>query len=316
MRALVFDRYLHVADGYPCPEPPAGESLVRVLLAGICNTDIEITHGYNDFAGVIGHEFVGMAETGPLAGRRVVGEINASCGRCAMCRSGYRSHCLECTVLGILRRDGAMAEYLLLPDANLHAVPDSVSNEHAVFVEPLAAALEILDGLHIRPTERVVVIGDGKLGQLVSQVLALTGCDLTLVGRHPEKLNLVERRAIRVCLESDASRLAGADVVVDCAGSAQGFALASQLVRARGRIVLKSTFHGPQAVAMTPLVVREVTVIGSRCGPFEAALRLLERGLVDVTSLISDTFPLTSGAAAFARAQTAGVLKVLINPAA
>lgn len=314
MRALLYDDCLHTCDDYPAPTPPDGESLVRVTLAGVCTTDVELTRGYNAYRGIIGHEFVGVAETGPHAGQRVVGEINASCGHCAPCVGGHRTHCLNRTVLGIWKRDGAMAQWLTLPDENLHIVPPSLRDEQAVFVEPLAAALEILDGAHIKPTERVVVIGDGKLGQLVTQALALTGCDLTLVGRHGNKLELARRRAIGVCLATDANGLHGADVVVDCTGSADGFALAAQLVRARGRIVLKSTFHGGQQVALTPLVVREVTLIGSRCGPFDAALRVLTRGLVDVESLISDVLPLSAGVAAFARAQQSGVLKVLLRP--
>jgi threonine dehydrogenase-like Zn-dependent dehydrogenase len=288
---------------------------VRVRLAGICNTDIEILKGYADFRGVLGHEFVGVAESGPLAGRRVVGEINVVCGQCTMCRNGNPTHCLKRTVIGIRQRDGVMAEYAALPVENLHAVPESVSDEEAVFVEPLAAALEILEGAHVRPSERVVVIGDGKLGQLVTQVLALTGCDLMLVGRHANKLALARRRGVNSSGEADAAKLAGADVVVDCTGSTAGLTLASALVRARGRIILKSTFHGAQSVAMTPLVVDEVTLIGSRCGPFPAALRLLERKLVDVESLISDCMPLSAGIAAFERAQADGVLKVLLDPA-
>ncbi len=314
MRALVFNDQLQVAECYAEPHVPNGESLVRVSLAGICNTDLEITKGYMGYRGILGHEFVGVAETGPHAGQRVVGEINAACGRCAMCLSGNRTHCLNRTVLGILGRDGAMAQYLALPHENLHVVPASIRDEQAVFVEPLAAALEILEGAHLRPSERVVVIGDGKLGQLAAQVIALTGCDLTLVGRHAHKLELAKRRAISVCLEAEAGALKGADVVVDCAGSAEGLALAARLVRARGRIILKSTFHGAQSVAMTPLVVNEVTLIGSRCGPFPAALRVLERGLVEVEALISDVFPLSDGLAAFRRAQAPGVMKVLLRP--
>ena len=272
MRALRFGQQLEYCESVPKPSPPAGESLVRVRIAGICNTDLEITRGYMGYQGILGHEFVGVAESGPLAGQRVVGEINASCGQREMCRTGNRTHCTQRNVLGILKRDGAMAEWLVLPDENLHSVPDAVSDEQAVFVEPLAAALEITEQAHIRPTERVVVIGDGKLGQLVMQVLALTGCELTLVGRHPDKLVRAERRSIQTCLEGDAMQLKGVDVVVDCAGSERGLALAAQLVRPRGRIVLKSTFHGSQSLAMTPLVVSEVTLIGSRCGPFDAAL--------------------------------------------
>ncbi len=311
MRALVFDGRLRIAD---VPRPDAdGETLVRVSLAGICNTDLEITRGYNDYRGVLGHEFVGVAVTGPHKDRRVVGEINAVCGVCAMCTSGNRTHCLRRTVLGILGRPGAMAEYLTLPQENLHLVPDEICNEQAAFVEPLAAALEILDGVHVRPSARVVVVGDGKLGQLCAQVLALTGCHLTLVGRHADKLALAGRRGIATTTESDAPGLAGADTVVDCSGSPSGLALAAQLVRARGRIVLKSTFHGTQLMAMSPLVVREVSLIGSRCGPFDAALRLLARRLVDVQSLISEVRPLSDGVGAFARAEQPGVLKILLD---
>ena len=314
MRALLFHHHLEYTESAPLPIPPAGESLVRVSLAGICNTDVEITRGYMDFMGIIGHEFVGVAESGPLAGQRVVGEINAACGHCVMCRRAHRTHCSQRNVLGILNRQGAMAEWLVLPDENLHRVPDAVSDGQAVFVEPLAAALEILEQAHIRPTERVVVIGDGKLGQLVTQVLALTGCDLALVGRHPDKLIRAEQRSVQTCLDSAAVQLKGADVVVDCAGSDEGLALAAQLVRPRGRIVLKSTFHGGQTLAMTPLVVSEVTMIGSRCGPFDAALRLLVRRLVDVEPLIDVVMPLAHGIAAFERAQAPGIMKVLLRP--
>ncbi len=312
MRALFFDGALALRD-VPIPIPAPGDSLVRVRLAGICNTDIEITRGYADFHGIIGHEFVGIAETGSLAGRRVVGEINVACGRCAMCRQGRRSHCLNRTVIGIRRRAGAMAEWLTLPEENLHVVPDVVSDRQAVFTEPLAAALEILDGVHVRPSDRSVVIGDGKLGQLAARVIALTGGAVTLVGRHPAKLALAAACGIETCPEADAGRLAGADIVVDCAGSASGFQLAAELVRAQGRIVLKSTFHGDQQVALTPIAVNEITIIGSRCGPFDAALRLLARRLVDVEPLISDSLPLSSGVTAFERAQFPGVLKVLLE---
>lgn len=314
MQALRFDQQLEFRTDVPIPAPPEGESLVRMLLAGICNTDLEITRGYQGFRGTLGHEFVGIAESGPLAGQRVVGEINASCGVCVMCASGHRTHCLHRNVLGIHGRDGAMAEYLVLPDENLHPIPDSVDEEQAVFAEPLAAALEILDQAHVRPSERAVVIGDGKLGQLVTQVLALTGCDLTLVGRHAKKLAHASARSIPTCLEGDALRLGGADIVVDCTGTEGGLALAAQLVRARGRIVLKSTFHGSQTLAMTPLVVSEVTLIGSRCGPFAAALRLLERRMVDTAPLIDALLPLSQGVAAFAHAQAPGVMKVLLSP--
>jgi threonine dehydrogenase-like Zn-dependent dehydrogenase len=316
MKALTFDHQLTFTADHPTPQPSAAESLVRVTLAGICNTDLEITRGYADFRGVIGHEFVGVAETGPHAGKRVVGEINIACGRCELCLRGQRTHCVRRTVLGIRNHDGAMAEWLTLPHANLHVVPDSIRDEQAVFVEPLAAALEILEGAHIKPSERVIVLGDGKLGQLVTQVLALTGCDLTLVGRHANKLALAQPCGSAICLEADANTLANADVVIDCAGNASGFALASRLARARGCIILKSTFHGAQSVALTPIAVNELSIIGSRCGPFAAALRLLQRKLVAVEPLISAIYPLSDSVGAFERAQSAGILKVLLRCAA
>ncbi|MDW7991045.1 MAG: alcohol dehydrogenase catalytic domain-containing protein, partial [Anaerolineae bacterium] len=217
MLALVFDGERLLLQGdYPRPVPSVGEALVRVRLAGICNTDLEIVRGYMGFRGVLGHEFVGVveeAEDRSLAGRRVVGEINAYCGECPTCRAGRPTHCPNRTTLGIWGRDGAFAEYLTLPVRNLHVVPDEVPDEAAVFTEPLAAALEVLEGVHLRPTDRVVVLGDGKLGLLVAQALALTGCDLLVVGHHREKLAILARRGIPTMLESETEGLS-ADVVV------------------------------------------------------------------------------------------------------
>jgi alcohol dehydrogenase len=319
MRALVFDGGLRLARDHPRPQPGSREALVRVQLAGICNTDLEIMRGYMGFQGVLGHEFVGLVEEAADAGwvgRRVVGEINCACGQCPTCLAGRPTHCPHRTTVGIAGHDGVFAEYVQLPLANLHAVPEGVSDRQAVFVEPLAAALEIPEQLHIRPSERVVVLGDGKLGLLVAQVLALAGCDLLAVGRHLEKLASLERLGIPVRLSSAAADLdAGcADVVVDCTGRAEGFAGARRLVRPRGRLVLKSTFHGDNQVNLTSLVVDEVTLMGSRCGPFAPALRLLARGLVDVEALIDSEYPLEQGLEAFERAATAGVLKVLVRP--
>ena len=314
---------LYTPDGpqldadYPLPDVPAGEALIRVSLAGICNTDIEITRGYMGFHGVLGHEFVGIVEQAAepsWIGQRVVGEINCFCGECATCLRGDVSHCPHRTTLGIAGRDGALAEYTLLPLRNLHAVPPAVSDEQAVFVEPLAAALEVTERVHMRPTEQVVVIGDGKLGLLVAQVLRLTGCALHVVGRHPEKLAHLERQGIDTLLEADVPPEMQADVVVDCTGNAGGFALARRLVRPRGRLVLKSTFHGQNQVNLTALVVDEVALLGSRCGPFAPALRLLARGLVDVEPLIDRTWNLKEGLAALEWASRKGALKVLVRP--
>ncbi len=287
------------------------ESLVRVLRAGICNTDLEIVKGYMGFRGVLGHEFVGIVEEGDLRGARVVGEINAYDGTCPTCLRGDVTHCPNRTTLGIVHRDGAFAEYLTLPARNLHRVPDSISDAQAVFVEPLAAACEITDRIHIHPTDRVCVLGDGKLGLLCAQVLYLTGCDLLTVGRHTNKLEILRRRGIATTTDPDSIH-DQFDVVVDCTGHASGFDLARRLTRPRGTLVLKSTFHGGQDTTFAPIVIDEISIIGSRCGPFAPALRLLERKLVDVDSLISAEYPLTRGIEAFERAVAPGVIKVQI----
>jgi alcohol dehydrogenase len=316
MRALVYDGQLRLANDYPQPALAAGEALVRVKLAGICNTDLEITRGYMGFHGVLGHEFVGVVErcADPAwVGQRVVGEINCYCGTCPTCLAGNPTHCPQRTTLGIGGRDGALADYCVLPVRNLHRVPENVSDEDAVFTEPLAAALEILEQVHIQPTQSVVVLGDGKLGLLVAQTMRLSGCDLLVVGRHRDKLALLEHQGIPIRLASEETELM-ADVVVDCTGQAEGFSTARAMVRPRGTLVLKSTFHGQNEVNLTSLVVDEVTLVGSRCGPFAPALRLLAMGLVDVQPLITATYPLEQSLAAFERAQAKGALKVLVRP--
>jgi alcohol dehydrogenase len=315
MRALVYDGQLKLVRDYPRPVPPPEEALVRVELAGICNTDLEIVRGYRGFHGILGHEFVGVVEEcadESLVGQRVVGEINCYCGECPTCRAGAPTHCPNGTTLGIWERDGALADYLTLPMANLHPVPEAIGDEAAVFVEPLAAALEILEQVQVKPSDRVVVLGDGKLGLLVAQVLRLTGCGLVVGGRHEEKLAILQRQGIDARL-ADELPVDGADVVVDCTGHPSGFAAARRLVKPRGTLVLKSTFHGNVEVDLSMLVVDEITLVGSRCGPFAPALRLLERSLVDVESLISATYPLDEGLAAFERAQEKGTLKVLLE---
>jgi threonine dehydrogenase-like Zn-dependent dehydrogenase len=299
MRALWLEnRTLRLRDDVPTPTRE-GETRIRVTLAGICNTDIELTRGYYPFTGVPGHEFAGVAEDGPLRGRRVVGEINASCGACAACRAGRRTHCERRTVLGIKDRDGVFAEWTTLPHENLHAVPDEVPDEVAVFTEPLAAALEIQEQVAITPRDRVVVVGDGKLGQLIAQTLALTGCELTVVGRHRGVRSVAERAF---------------DIAIDCAGSADGFAIARKALRPRGTLVMKSTYAGALTINASALVVDEITLVGSRCGPFAPALRLLAEGKVDVRELIHREYSLGDAMEAFAEAQKPGVLKVLVRP--
>ena len=307
MKALVFDGRLSYCGDYPVPTPAPGEVLVRVHRAGICNTDIEITKGYMDYRGVLGHEFVGSLPDG----RRVVGEINAADGTCDTCQRGDVIHCSQRSVLGILQRDGAMAEYLTLPAGNLHRVPDAVTDTQAVFVEPLAAALEITDRIHIRPSQRVAIIGDGKLGLLVAQVLQLTGCHVNVFGRHARKLAILQRRGIST-LDTPAEGYGRFEVVIDCSGQSGGFDLARSLLRPRGTLVMKSTFHGTQEVPMVPFVIDEITVVGSRCGPFEPALRLLEGRLIEVETLLDAEYPIEQGVEAFKRAITPGTLKVHI----
>lgn len=295
-----------------------GESLVRVTKSGICNTDIEIVKGYAGFEGTIGHEFVGVVEESrdpALIGRRVVGEINAGCGICPLCRAGDPRHCPARTVLGIKGRDGAHAEFLRLPDVNLIPVPDAVSDEQAVFAEPLAAAYGITEQVDILPETRVAVIGDGKLGILCALSLGLVSNKVTLIGRHASKLAVAERQGIEGVMSADAAEMTSMfDVVVEASGSETGFATALDLVRPRGKVVLKSTFQGMPTWEAWRVVVDEITIVGSRCGRFEPAVELLAEGKIDVTPLISDDLPLGSGVAAMAEAQKKGVMKVLLTP--
>ncbi|MBK6428423.1 MAG: alcohol dehydrogenase catalytic domain-containing protein [Blastocatellia bacterium] len=317
MKAIRFD-----GDNVALAEIPvpviAGESLVRVVAVGVCNTDLEIVRGYAGFRGTLGHEFVGVVESSPdpsWIGARVVGEINCGCGSCARCAAGDPRHCLDRTVLGILNRDGAMAEYVSLPERNLLRVPDCVSDDRAIFVEPLAAACEILHQVAIDDSTTVALIGDGKLGLLIGQVLATTGARLTAYGRHRSKLAVLETKGATVRLSSDGHEdVRGAfDVVVEASGSTSGFAMAQAIVRPRGTIVLKSTIHGDVPFDATSLIVNEVTLVGSRCGRFEWALEMLEHGVVDVESMISRRMRLDDGDAVLAAAAEPGVLKVLVE---
>jgi threonine dehydrogenase-like Zn-dependent dehydrogenase len=314
MRALWLENQkLTLQDDVPRPEPPDGEALVRVLQAGICNTDLELVRGYYPYTGVLGHEFVGRVEAGPdLLGRRVVGEINAVCHRCRDCLEGRPTHCDNRTVLGIVNRDGAFADYLTLPIENLHPVPDQVSTDAATFTEPLAAALEIRQQITVTDADHVLVVGDGKLGQLIAQTLALTGCDVLAVGRHPKKLDLLEQRGIRTGL-SDRVEPGRYDIAVECTGNAEGFALAQQALRPRGTLVMKSTYAGDLTFDASGVVVNEITLVGSRCGPFAPALRLLTDGEVDVEPLIEARYSLGDGIAAMEHAARKGTMKVVLT---
>ncbi len=313
MLALRVEKKLSVKD-IRKPDNP-DEALVRVLLSGICNTDLEIARGYAGFNGTIGHEFVGIVEEGILKGQRVVGEINAGCGQCELCRAGDSRHCASRTVLGIVGRDGAHAEFLQLPSTNLIPVPENIPDEHAAFTEPLAAACGILERAPVSKHERVAVIGDGKLGLLCAQVVALTGASTLLVGKHESKLRIAARRGIETSTPKDAAkRTRQFDVVVEASGAASGFDLALGLLRPKGTLVLKSTFHGTTEINAARVVVDEISIVGSRCGRFAPALELLKRNAVDVDSLISEEYSLSEGVHAMKRARTKGVLKVLLRP--
>ena len=317
MRGLWLEgRSIRLRDDLPEPEPPLGEARVRVVRAGVCNTDLEMVRGYFAYVGVPGHEFVGVVESAPghesWVGKRVVGEINASCRTCETCRAGRPTHCPSRTVLGIVKRHGAHAESLLLPVANLHEVPAAVADDEAVFTEPLAAALEVQEQITVGPGDRVVVVGSGKLGNLVTQTLALTGCDLVAAGRNPKTLAALAARGIRTAT-ADSLAPARADVVVECTGNMDGFALARHAVRPRGTVVLKSTYHGDLALNVAMVVVDEITLVGSRCGPFAPALALLSRGAVDVRPLLAARYSLRDAPAGYEHAARPGTLKVVID---
>ncbi|MFM8535091.1 MAG: alcohol dehydrogenase catalytic domain-containing protein [Acidimicrobiia bacterium] len=312
MRALVLGTggvALH--DGAPMPVPGEGEVLVRVLRAGVCATDLELIRGYKGFQGVLGHEFVGVAQSGPYQGRRVVGEINCSCRQCSTCAAGRPSHCPNRSVIGILNHDGAFADYVAVPQRNLHVVPDTIANDEAVFTEPLAAALQIPAQISVRRDARVIVLGDGRLGNLCAQVLARLTDHLLVVGKHASKLGMLTSLGIRTALLSEVGPNAEADMVVDATGSDSGLTTALRLVRPRGTVVLKTTVAGSPTLALAPVVVDEVTVVGSRCGPCDQALALLASGGVSVRPLISSRFELSRGPGALAAA--ASPLKVRID---
>jgi threonine dehydrogenase-like Zn-dependent dehydrogenase len=291
------------------------EALIRIRKAGICSTDLELVKGYYPYTGILGHEFVGEVVNAPdtsWIGQRVVGDINAVCGKCEACLNGRPTHCENRTALGIVNRDGVFAEYTSLPLENLHRVPDSVPDEMAVFTEPLAAALEIQQQIQIRPTDRVLLVGAGRLGQLIAQTLALTGCDLRVVARHSYQQEILSARNIGLITEENIQPKKW-DIVVEATGSSDGFNLARRAIRPRGTMVLKSTYKGDMNVNFSSIVVDEINLIGSRCGPFEPALRLLEKREVDPRVLISDQYKLQDALKAFEKAAQPGVLKVLLE---
>lgn len=316
MKALRVDGAPRVVEIDP-PTPGPGEARIRVLRAGVCSTDLEIVRGYMRFSGTLGHEFVGEVIESPdpsWIGRRVAGEINLGCGRCERCLAGLSRHCATRTVLGILGKDGCFAEEVTLPLANLHPIPSSVSDDVAVFVEPLAAAFEVLEQVHVPPSARVLVLGDGKLGTLIAMVLVRSGAEVTVLGRHARKLERLRAAGARAVLAGEPID-AGFDVVVEATGSPEGLPRAQALLRPRGTLVLKSTFHGHTELFTAPIVIDELSIVGSRCGPFAPAVRALAAG-IDPSPLIEATYPLADGARALERAAEPGAAKVLIAPGA
>lgn len=313
MKALRLDKELTLED-VPQPTINNEEVLLKIRLAGICNTDIELIRGYKSFTGTLGHEFVADVIDGPpdLLGKRVVGEINIGCGICKFCQRDIISQCLERSAIGIANWDGAFAEYMRLPAQNVHIVPDGISDSQAVFTEPLAAACQILHQVHIQPNDKVIVIGAGKLGLLCAQVIKLTGANLSVIVRREKQKQVLRKWGIQAVRLEEIDK-SNTKIVVDCTGNQDGFADSLDLIEPFGTIVLKSTYQGSPMVDMTQIAVKEITVVGSRCGPFETALRYLEQGLVDVESLVDARFSLDDGVEAIQHAQQKGILKVLLE---
>lgn len=322
MRAVLFDGAIKYLTDHPVPEIPPDWSLIRVLHAGICKTDLEIAKGYMGFKGIPGHEFVGVIQqsgnTG-FVGKRVVGEINAPCGTCVWCKNGLGRHCPDRKVLGIQGLDGCIADYCVLPDSNLHEVPPEISGDRAVFTEPLSAACEILEQLPIKGTEQVVVLGDGRLGILCAWVLLTSVSDITLIGRHAEKLEMAEWRHLKTVLNvagRDPGKDAKADIVVDATGAGSGMKDALSICRPRGTVVLKTTLASPAAINLSPMVINEITVVGSRCGRFEDGLQMLAAYPdMPLERLITDRYQIEHAEEAFHRSARPDAMKVLIEMA-
>ncbi|MFB5635161.1 MAG: alcohol dehydrogenase catalytic domain-containing protein [Nitrosopumilus sp.] len=316
MKATCFDgKNMRYEENYP--EPNTGEVLVRVHLAGICGTDLEILDGYMAYDGILGHEFVGTvekADNSDLIGKRVVGEINAGCGACESCQKGMDRHCPNRTVLGILKRDGAFAEFLSLPEKNLHVIPDNITDEQAVFVEPLAAAFEIKEQVSLQPQWRVAVVGDGRLAQLIIRVLKLTCPNITCFGKHKNKLESLINIGVKIKIGIEKSDEQSFDLVVEATGSNSGFADTMKLIKPRGTVILKSTIASRENLDLTPTIINEITLIGSRCGLFKPAIDALATGVVSVDSMIDSTYPLEKFSEAIEHAKKPDTLKVFLKP--
>lgn len=316
MRAVIFDEKLYLDKDYKKPSPRKNEALIRTKLVGICNTDHEITLGYMGYKGVIGHEFVGVieeCEDKTLIGKRVVGDINCGCGECEWCKKGLHRHCPNRQTLGIWQKDGCFSDYFTLPFNNLLKVPDNVPDEQAVFVEPLAAALEILEQIHIQPIQKVLVLGDGKLGIITALALNASGLNVTLVGKHQEKLDIAKNQGVKTQLLQNLEVKKEWDFVVEATGSITGFETSIALVKPRGTLILKSTIVASKEFNFSSLVVDEVTIVGSRCGRFAPALRMLEQKKIDLAPLISKIYPVEDVIEAFEENKQKNTVKILLK---
>jgi len=316
MKAIIFDEEIKIVDNYPTPTPKKDEALIKVELAGICNTDFEITKGYMGYKGILGHEFVGTVvecENKDYIGKRVVGEINQGCGKCEWCAKGLERHCPDRTTLGIWRKEGCFSQYVTIAVDNLFIIPDSVTSEEAVFVEPLAAAVEILEQLHIKPMDKVAVLGDGKLGICIAMVLSASNIDVTHIGKHRNKLAISEKCGAKPQVLEKVELKKSYDIVVEATGSVGGFETSLKLVKPRGVLVLKSTIAATEGLNLAPVVIDEITVIGSRCGKFAPALKLLEDKKIDPTPMISRVYGVDKAIEAFEANKLKDTLKVLIK---
>lgn len=318
MKAVVFDNELKLVTDYKKPEPKEGEALIKVTMAGICNTDFEITKGYMGYKGVLGHEFVGVVEEinasdKSLQGKRVVGEINCGCEACEWCYQGLQRHCMNRQTLGIWQKDGCFAEYVCMPVNTLLEVPQNVADEQAVFVEPLAAGLEILEQLHIQPAQKVIILGDGKLGLTTALALTASNLDVVLVGKHESKLAIAKAQGVKTKLLSELEIKKEWDFVVEATGSISGFEMALSLTKPRGTLVLKSTVAASKEFNLAPIVIDEIRVQGSRCGQFAPALRLLASGKIDFSPMISGIYHVDNAIEAFEKNKEDGTLKILLK---
>lgn len=318
MKAVVFDETLKYVEDYEKPSPKKGEALIKVTYGGVCNTDKEITKGYMGYKGILGHEFTGIVEEindedKSFLGKRVVGEINLGCKDCEWCAKDLERHCPNRSTLGILAKDGCFAEYVTLPISNLVEIPENVPDEQAVFVEPLAAGLEILEQMHIQPCQKVMVLGDGKLGLLTALALNACGLDVLIVGKHQNKLDIAKNQGVKTQLLSEFEQAPNFDVVVEATGSITGFETSVSCVKPRGTLVLKSTIAASKELNLAPIVINEITILGSRCGRFEPAMRLIASNKIDFSQMISKIYPIEKAIEAFDANNAKDTIKILLK---